>query len=147
MTCSACSSRGERPPYERRLESEVVPQRVGDVTPSLGKPVFLRLARRDDDRRNRTLERRDELSLRVALGRPRTEVPLDRLVRDTDRREKLEVLILHVLLRVRRNAIRGEQPVGVARTHAIEPELYRGTSERGDDSRLEVHLQIDDEVE
>ena len=41
----------------------------------------------------------------------------------------------------------GEQPVEITCPRAIEAELHRRVCERRDDSRLEVHLQIDDEVE
>ena len=67
--------------------------------------------------------------------------------RHAERGEKLEVLILHVLRRVRRNAVRREQPVHVARARAVEPELDRRARERRDDAGLEVDLQVDDQIE
>ena len=74
---------------------------------------------------------------------PRPEVPHDFADRHAERREKLEVLILDVLRRVRRNSLRREQPIHVARARAIEAELHGRVGERRDDARLEVHLQID----
>ena len=68
-------------------------------------------------------------------------------MRNVERREELEVLILHVLRRVRRNAMRREQPIEIARARAVEAELHRRARERRDDAGLEVDLQVDDEVE
>ena len=78
---------------------------------------------------------------------PRPEVPHDRPERNAERREKLEVLVLDVLRRVRRNAVRREQPIEVARARAIEAELHGGARESRDDARLEVDLQVDHEIE
>jgi hypothetical protein len=52
-----------------------------------------------------------------------------------------------VLRRVRRNAVRRGEPVEVARTRAVEPQLDRGVEQRGEEARLEVHLQREHEVE
>ena len=79
--------------------------------------------------------------------RPRSEIPLDRLVRNAERGEEFEILILHVLQRVRRNAMRREQPIRVARAGAIESELDGRAREPRHDAGLEVHLEIDDEIE
>ena len=67
----------------------------------------------------------EELGLPRALLRPRAEVPHRLAVRYAERVEKLEVLVLHVLPFARRNAMRGEQPVRVARAMAVEAELHR----------------------
>jgi hypothetical protein len=47
-----------------------------------------------------------------------------------ERVEELEVLVLHVLPFARRDAMRGEQPVRVARAVAVEAELHRRAGER-----------------
>ena len=76
------------------------------------------------------------------------EVPRHRLVRNAERRQELEVLILHVLpVRVRRDLPVREQPVHVARARAVESELHRRVREARDDARLEVDLQVDHDVE
>src|SRR6266852_4452438 len=62
------------------------------------------------------------------------------------RGEKLEVLILNVLDGVRRNLSVGKEPVQVARTSAIEAELYWSVRRAGHDPRLEIDLEIDHEV-
>ena len=61
--------------------------------------------------------------------------------------QELEVLVLHVLRRVRRNSLRGEQPIEIACTRRVETELHRCTHERGDEARLDVDLKVDDEIE
>ena len=43
--------------------------------------------------------------------------------------------------------MRREEPIEIARTGAVEPELDRRLREPGDDARLEIHLQVDDEIE
>ena len=68
-------------------------------------------------------------------------------MRNVQRGEELEVLVLYVLDLVRRNAMRREEPVEVARASTIEAELYRRVREARDDARLEIHLQVDHEVE
>src|SRR6185437_5450484 len=108
---------------EHRLEPEVEPERIGNFGPPLGRPILLWLARRYDDRRRRPLERRDELALCSTLLRPGAKVPLDRLARHADLGEEFEILILNMLRGARRNAMRREQPVHVARPRTIEPEL------------------------
>ena len=60
---------------EHRLQPEVVPQRVDDLGPALGQPVLLRLAGRDDDRRERSVELREEVALPRAFVRPRARDP------------------------------------------------------------------------
>ena len=60
----------------------------------------------------------------------------------------LVVLILHVLADgSRRDAVRGEEPVQVPGARAVEAEPDRGTREHRDDARLEIDLQVDDQVE
>ena len=66
---------------------------------------------------------------------------------NAERGEEFEILILHVLQRMRRNAVRREQPVRVACAGAIESELDGRAREPRDDPRLEVHLEIEDEIE
>jgi hypothetical protein len=68
-------------------------------------------------------------------------------VRHAERLQELEVLVLHVLRRVRRDAVRGDDPVGVARAGAVEAELDGRVDERGDEARLQVDLQVEHEVE
>ena len=83
-------------------------QNVDHFGPALREPVLLRLARRDDDRRRGAVESRKEVALPLALFRPWPEIPAHVLVRYFQRRQELEILILHVLRRVRRNAMRRE---------------------------------------
>src|SRR3546814_5861192 len=45
------------------------------------------------------------------------------------------------------NAVRGEQPIDVARPGAIEAELDGCLCERRDDTGFEIDLQIQDEIE
>jgi hypothetical protein len=52
-----------------------------------------------------------------------------------------------MLKRMWRNAVCGEQPVRVARTRAIEPQLDRRSCEPSHHTGLEIDLQIDDQVE
>ena len=141
MICSAASSRGERPPTSTGCRPKSCQSASPTSAQRSGHPVLLRLARRHDDRRHRPIERREELPLPRTLVGPRAEVPLDRLVRHAERGEELEILILDVLRLVRRNAVRREQPVRVARARAIEAQLHGRARERRDDPRLEVDLQ------
>src|SRR5213075_2889632 len=97
--------------------------------------------------RNRSVDRRDELALPLPLLRRRTKIPFDWLRRNAQCRQKLEVLVLDVLNRVGRNFAIRKKPVHVARTGAIETELQRGPRQRRYDSRLEVHLEIDHQIE
>src|SRR6266446_5598675 len=127
---------------ENDLHAELVMERVAHFSPTLWNPVLLRLARRNHDRRNWPTDRRGELSLPFALFRPRTEVPFNWLGRNSERGEKLEVLILNVLDGVRRNLSVGKEPVQVARTSAIEAELDWSVRRGGHDPRLEIDLEI-----
>ena len=66
---------------------------------------------------------------------------------DTERVEELEVLILHMLTGVWGNPVSREQPIQVACPRPIESELRRRRRKGRHQPRLEVHLQVDDEVE
>src|SRR5215212_6349381 len=74
-------------------------------------------------------------------------MPLDGLVWHAEGMKKLEVLILHVLILVRRDLPIREKPVEIARALAIEAELDGRADERRDDPGLEIHLQVDHDVE
>ena len=133
--------------HQHRLKPEVMPQRVRHLRPALGHPVLLRLARGHDDGCNGTVEPRKKITLRRALMLPRSEIPGHRFVRNTECLEELEVLVLYVLSLACRQPVRGEEPVEVARPCAVEAELHRCVRERGDDARLEVHLQREHHIE
>ena len=79
--------------------------------------------------------------------RPWPDVPVGFVVRNPKCLEELEVLILDVLGLVRGNAMRGEEPVQIARSLSIEANLHRCGGEGGDDSGLEIHLEIQHEIE
>src|SRR6266404_6061877 len=132
---------------ENHLHAELLLERITYLGPPLGNPVLLRLARPDDDRRDRPADRTNEISLPLALIRPRTKIPLYRLGRNSEGPEKLEVLILNMLDGMRGNLSIRKEPVQVARTSAIEAELDRSVRRAGDDPGLEINLEIDHEVE
>jgi hypothetical protein len=105
-----------RPPAdEYRLEPEVAPQHVGHLGPPLGEPVLSpacssrRRSARSDGRTSRAAPAARYVPPATA------QIPHRLAVRHADRIEELEVLILHVLPRARRQAVRREQPVQVAR--------------------------------
>src|SRR5215207_11234117 len=136
------------PTNEHRLQPVVARQHIHHLGPSLGQPVLLRFAGRDDDGRDRPLDWRVEAALPVTLRWPRPEVPRYRLVRDAECGEELEVLILDVLaVWVRGDLSVREEPVEVARTRAIEAKLHRRARKRRDEPGLEIHLQVDHDVE
>src|SRR5262245_2901101 len=132
---------------EHRLQPEVEPQRVRDFGPALWHPVFLLLARCDDDRCDRAFEAGSERLLPFTLVWPRTQISHDWLVWNVQGRQKLEILILYMLHGMRRDVVRREQPVEVARPRAVEAQLHRRVCEARHDAGLEVDLQVDHEVE
>src|SRR6266853_441277 len=132
---------------ETHLHAELLRERVTYLGPPLRSPVLLRLARPDDDRRDRPADRTNEIPLPLALVRPRTKIPLYRLGRNSESREKLEILILNVLDGMRRNLSIRKEPVQVARASAIEAEFNRSARGAGDDPRFEINLEVDHEVE
>src|SRR5919107_1048646 len=85
------------PADEHRMQPEVVPQSIADRRPAVGQPVLLRLARRHDDRRDRTVELVEKPRLPRALLGPWAELPHRLAVRHAERVEEFEILILHVL--------------------------------------------------
>jgi hypothetical protein len=134
--------------HQHRLQAVLVVQRVTHLHPAIGKPVLGRLAGADHHGHDGAVELRHELALPGALFVvERTKPPLRGPVRHAECVEKLEVLILHVLPNVRRNAVRGEQPVRVARACLVEAQLHGRAGERRDEAGLEVHLQPQHQVE
>ena len=141
ITASAASSRGERPPTSTgcspkslQSASHTSAQRSGSQSFSglLVATTIGAIGRSNPARNSRC-------HARSSGHGPRSH---DRLaVRDAERVEELEVLVLHVLPFARRDAMRGEQPVDVARARAVEAELHRRAGERRDEPRLEVDLQ------
>ncbi len=71
-----------------------------------GGQSFSGLLVADDDRGRRTIDPLEELPLPRPFGGPRPEVPDHRHARHAERREELEILVLDVLRRVRREAFR-----------------------------------------
>ncbi len=132
---------------EHGQQAELHGQGVGELGPAFRDPVLVRSAAADDECRERAVELRAKLALPLALVGPRPEVPLHGLVRHADGRQELEVLILHVLRRMRRNAVRREEPVEIARTRVVEAELHGRVDERRDDPGLEVGLEREHDVE
>ena len=135
------------PAGEHRFESEVAAKRVRHLCPPLAAPFLLRIRRANDERRERAGNCAENVVASRDLFRPRSELPLERLSGNAERGEKFEILILHVLRRVRRNALVGEEPVEIARTCLVEAELHRRAHERRDEPRLDVHLEVDHEIE
>ena len=129
------------------LQSEVAVQRIAHRRPALRKPVFLRLARRNDNRCDRSIEDAQSFALLPELMWPGPKVPDRRCVRDADGVEKLEVLILHMLHRVRPHLCIRENPVQIARARHVEPELHRRTHHARDHAGLQVHLQCEYQIE
>src|SRR5258707_6560792 len=80
---------------QNNLHSEILVKRVTYFRPPFRKPVLLGLARRHNNRRDRPIDRCNELTLPLSLFWPRTQIPLHQLGRNSQRREKLEVVILH----------------------------------------------------
>src|SRR6185312_2079370 len=67
--------------------------------------------------------------------------------RNTQRREELEVFVLHVLSRVRRKVDVGEEPAEVARACAVEAESDRSAGEGREHAGLDVILERERDVE
>src|SRR4051794_33790539 len=96
---------------------------VANLGPTLRNPILLRLAGADDYGSNRPAHQRPEAALPHALVGPWTKVPHDRLVRHSQCRQELEVLILHVLNGTRGNFLVREEPVEIARAGPVETHL------------------------
>jgi hypothetical protein len=61
--------------------------------------------------------------------------------------QKFEVLLLHVLRRVRRNTLIREDPIAIARACSVEAQLSFRREHADDDAGFEVDLERDGEIE
>ena len=119
------SSRGDSPPTSTGCRPKSRSERVRHLGPALREPVLLRLAAADTSgaigRSN--FAKNSCCHARSSGHGPRSHVT--GLGRHAERGEEFEVLVLHVLHRVRRDLRVGEQPVEIARARAVEAELHR----------------------
>ena len=130
-----------------RLQPEVAVQRIAHGGPALRQPIFLRFTCRHDDRRNRSLEDAQAFALLTAFVRPRAEIPYRRSMWHAERIEEFEILILHMLHRMRLHLRIREHPVQIARARHIEAEFHRRPHHTRDHARLQIHLQRENEIE
>jgi hypothetical protein len=111
------------------FETEVLFDDLEQPRVAFRRPVFLWLAGSEHDGTDRFLDRFEEAPLLLALFVRDHDPPFWLVVRDAQVLQKLEVLVLDVLVLVRRDTMRREQPVQVAGTTPVEPELDRRTRE------------------
>jgi isoleucyl-tRNA synthetase len=114
-----------RPADENGAEPEVALDGLRESRVPGRLPVLLRLAGRHDEGAGGPVERFEELRLRDPFLRRRTESPFRRPRIDAEVLDELEVLVLHVPDGPRRDAVRREQPVHVARARPVEAEPGR----------------------
>ncbi len=130
---------GSRRPFPRRraadehsLETVVAFDDLEQAAVAFRWPILVGLAATHDDGTRRPIDRVKEASLLLTfLGRDH-DPPLERFGLDAQVLEELEILILHVLIGTRWDAVRREQPVEVTGPGPVEAQFYRRPNEAGD---------------
>src|SRR5690606_38202694 len=119
---------------EDRLQPVLPLEHLTHTGVALRSPVLLPLARPYDYRTRRSVQPAEEELLRLPLLIPNGNVPDGGPRIYAQVLQELEILILNVLLPSSRDSFGGEEPVQVAGSPGVEPDLPPRGGEKGDQS-------------
>jgi len=132
--------------HDHRPQAELPFRRLQHPRPALRPPVARLLGGLQRHRQRRPIQPRVERVAGSALLPAESESPLEDRIH-AEPVEELEVLLLDVAGAARRQTVGDEETVQIGGPAAVEPHLHGGVQEGRDQSGLQVHLRVQDQIE